>query len=164
MARPGVRSGQIAKSRVGRKKLRKAKGQTRYEGIIVKGGCLGIQARTWRIPPQPANYPFAQSAANAVIRAGKMRTSKAPKGALIWWATGPTSNPTRNNPGHVATGQAKVHCIGNVGYTIQSVEQSYFNSGLRRLGWCYPGDVTGWVDPAKEKRAIKKARKHAKKD
>lgn len=144
MARPGVREGRIRRKRDGIRGLRKAIGHTTFAGISVRGHCLGIQARAWRLPAQPANYPYALDAAHAVQKAGKMRQGKPRRGALIWWSTG------SGYPGHVATvvGVRRDHVLSNVGSTIQRVPISYFGS-FRCLGWCYPGDVPGWVPAGK---------------
>lgn len=145
MARPGVREKDIRRSRDGRKKLREAKGDSRFEGISVKGHCIGIQGRTWRLPAQTSGYPYALDAANEVIKAGKMRTSRAPAGALVWWSTG-------GYPGHVATvSDDRDHVWGNVGYVIALKPIDYFGN-FRMIGWCYPGDVPGWVGSAHRKR------------
>lgn len=137
MARPGVKEGRIRKSKDGRKKMRRANGRSWFEGISVQGHCLGLQARNWRLPPAAAGYPYALDAANAVIKAGKMRTtSRPPKGALVWWSTG-------GYPGHIAhvVGVRRNACRGNVGSIIKKVKLSYFDANFRRLGWCMPGDV-----------------------
>lgn len=142
MARPGVREGVIRRSRDGRRKLRRAIGRYNFEDIKVYGHCIGIAARAWRLPAQPAGYDYALDAARAVQRAGKMRTVGKPyRGALVWWAVG-----SRRYPGHVAAvvGLHRDHVICNVGSSIQRVPMSYFD-GLTYLGWCLPGDVPGWV-------------------
>lgn len=140
MPRVGVREGRIARKLDGIAKLRRAVGRSYYQGISVRGHCLGIQARTWRTPPTSAGYSYALDAALAVTKAGKMRTKgKPPRGALVWWSTG-------GHPGHVATvvGWRRNHVLGNVGSTIQRAPLSYFGR-YTYLGWCYPGDVPGWV-------------------
>lgn len=140
--RPGVPSGHIRSRREGIAKLRAAIGKVYFEGISVRGHCIGIQARAWRDPSQAANYNYALDAARAVQSVGKMRSAgKPPRGALVWWSTG-----SARYPGHVATvvGARRKHVIGNVGSTIQVVPLTYF-SAFDYLGWCYPGDVIGWV-------------------
>ena len=150
MTRPGVATKQIQPRAKGVAKIRHAIGRTTYEGITVEGHCIGIQARTWRIPPQAANYEFASDAAKAVVKAGKMRPikvdaqgnpiGKLPRGALIWWYTG-----ANKEPGHVATiaGKKGHACIGNIGREIKRVPIRAIHYTL--VGWSYPGDVPGWV-------------------
>lgn len=148
--RPGVKEKKILNRKVGITKLRKAIGQTQYEGITVEGHCIGIQSRTWRIPPQPANYVTAYAAAKAVIKAGKMRPikldskgnpiGKLPKGVFIWWKTG-----SKGEPGHVMTscGSRGWNVLGNIGFEIKRVPIRTIHYEI--LGWSYPGDVPGWV-------------------
>lgn len=140
MARPGVRAGRIRKRADGVARLRKAIGAKTFAGISVKGHCLGIQARAWRLPTQAAGYDYALDAARAVQRAGKMRQGRPPVGALVWWSTG------SGYPGHVATvvGRKRDHVLSNVDDAIRRVPMSYFRR-FELLGWCYPGDVPGWV-------------------
>lgn len=139
MARPGVKAGKIRRRADGVTRLRKARGDKTYAGIAVQGHCLGIAARTWRVPAAPAGYPYALDAARAVQAAGKMRQGTPPVGALVWWSTG-------GYPGHVATvvGRKRNHVLCNVGDAIRRVPLSYYRR-FEYLGWCYPGDVPGWV-------------------
>lgn len=142
MARPGVAAGKIRKRRDGIKKLKRAIGKSTFEDISVEGHCMGIQARAWRKPSQPANYDYASDGAAAVIRAGKMRKKRRPPvGALAWYYTG-----SGKKPGHVTTvlGRLRKRTIGNVDEVIGIVPMSYFDN-YEYLGWCYPGDVPGWV-------------------
>jgi hypothetical protein len=115
-------------------------GASTFHGITVQGHCMGIVARTWRLPSQPAGYGTAFDGAQAVQRAGRMRTgTNPPVGAVAWWAHR-TSN---NRPGHVATINRPGFCLGNVGATIQEAALSRFGN-LRWLGWCWPSDVPTW--------------------
>ena len=142
MARPGVAEGKIRKRKDGVAKLKRAKGKSTFEDISVEGHCMGIQARAWRKPSQPANYDYASDAATAVIRAGKMRKKRRPPhGSLAWFYTG-----VSRKPGHVTTviGRIRKRTIGNVDEVIGIVPLDYFHN-YEYLGWCYPGDVPGWV-------------------
>lgn len=115
-------------------------GASTFHGITVQGHCMGIVARTWRLPSQPAGYGTAFDGAQAVQRAGRMRPgTDAPVGSVVWWA----HNSSNNRPGHVATVNRRGHCLGNVGATIQEAAFSRFGN-LRWLGWCWPADVPGW--------------------
>lgn len=115
-------------------------GASTFHGITVAGHCMGIVARTWRLPSQPAGYGTAFDGALAVQRAGRMRSgTNAPVGSVVWWAH-PSSN---SRPGHVATVDAPGRCIGNVGSTIQRASFAAFGN-LRWLGWSWPTDVPGW--------------------
>jgi hypothetical protein len=121
-------------------RIRASLGASTFHGISVQGHCMGIVARTWRLPSQAAGYGTAFDGAQAVIRAGRMRSgTNPPVGAVPWWA----HRSSDNRPGHVATIDRPGVCIGNVGSTIQSVPLSRFGN-LRWLGWCWPEDVPGW--------------------
>ncbi len=116
-------------------------GASTFHGITVQGHCMGIVARTWRLPSQPAGYPTAFDGAEAVRRAGRMRANldAAPVGSVVWWA----HRTSDNRPGHVATVNRPGFCLGNVGATIQEAALSRFGD-LRPLGWSWPSDVPGW--------------------
>jgi hypothetical protein len=121
-------------------RIRASVGASTFHGITVSGHCMGIVARTWRLPSQPGGYGTAFDGAEAVRRAGKMRTGTgAPVGSVVWWA----HRSSNNRPGHVATVNRSGHCLGNVGSTIQEAPFSAFGN-LRWLGWCWPTDVPGW--------------------
>ena len=132
-------SNQVRAQEDGLARIRAAVGQSTFHGITVQGHCMGIVARTWRLPSQPAGYPTAFDGAQAVIRAGRMRPDRNPPvGAVPWWAHGGDGRP-----GHVATINRPGFCLGNVGSTIPEAALSRFNN-LRWLGWCWPADVPNW--------------------
>jgi hypothetical protein len=121
-------------------RIRASIGASTFHGITVQGHCMGIVARTWRLPSQPAGYGTAFDGAQAVQRAGRLRAGQDPPvGALAWWA----HRTSDNRPGHVATINRPGHCLGNVGATIQEARLSQFGN-LRWLGWSWPADVPGW--------------------
>jgi hypothetical protein len=118
-----------------------ARGDSTFYGISVQGHCMGIVARTWRLPSQSAGYAYATDGADAVIKAGKMRRdSDPPTGAIAWWA----HRTADRRPGHVATVTRSRTVTGNVGATIQDAALSRFGN-LEWLGWCWPYDVPGWA-------------------
>jgi hypothetical protein len=133
-------SNQVRATDDGLARIAASLGASTFHGITVQGHCMGIVARTWRLPSQPAGYGTAYDGARAVQSAGRMRTgTNPPVGAVAWWA----HRSSNNRPGHVATINRPGFCLGNVGATIQEAALSRF-SGLRWLGWSWPADVPGW--------------------
>lgn len=132
-------SNRVRTTNDGLARIRASIGATQFHGIRVQGHCMGIVARTWRLPSQAAGYGTAFDGAEAVRRAGRMRSGTAPVGSIVWWA-----HPSGNSrPGHVATVNRTGFCLGNVGATIQEAALSRF-SNLRYMGWCWPQDVPNW--------------------
>lgn len=133
-------SNRVRATEDGLERIRASVGASTFHGITVAGHCMGIVARTWRLPSQPAGYGTAFDGAQAVQRAGRMRSSASPPvGSVVWWA----HRSSNNRPGHVATVNRPGFCLGNVGSTIQEAALSRFGN-LRYLGWCWPADVPGW--------------------
>lgn len=110
------------------------------DNLSIQGHCAGVQGRAWL--NHASGYTSAINMANAVRKAGKLRTGKPPIGAVGFWKGGLY--------GHVATvvqgDRVDTSDLPNNG-RIGNVPRSYVHqkwSNLTWYGWCYPKDIPGW--------------------
>lgn len=107
--------------------------------IGVQGHCVGLVARAYT--DGPAGYVDAHAMLAAVTRAGKLRTGKAPVGAVLFWRGGKHGHVgLKARAGFWGVDLPRSNRVGRV-----SRGEPRRRWGYRYMGWCLASDVPGWA-------------------